>query len=337
MADINRWESSNEYDEELSKIEHYKLHPELMPFIGTHYNESGVLLVGESHYCSRIITDADRKYLCNEWYSKETPCDFTDKEYFNTRFVLHNFLSLKRSRAHSMFRNPANSIINALELKNVSDSEAFNICAFMNYFQRPAINTNQSIDISGNDNEFAFKVFREICEIIKPELLLFLSEKAYKSFKSYRDKTDSTKKIPVIESFSHPTCAHWYGEKGKTKFESIIREHVKFSNFSPNCTYDINRIKSTMPDSFRLIEKRQNRFYDNTISFRVYGNHENPSEIVVHTKNNGKRTGVGYVIHHNFIWIWDYDNKRFISTNEIDNYSGLRAMYDEFERYIKGL
>ena len=42
MAIINSWESSQEFDNELSKIEHYseKHHSEMMPFIGYHYNKS---------------------------------------------------------------------------------------------------------------------------------------------------------------------------------------------------------------------------------------------------------------------------------------------------------
>ena len=52
MAIINFWESSQEFDNELSKIEHYseKHHSEMMPFIGYHYNKSRILLVGESHF-----------------------------------------------------------------------------------------------------------------------------------------------------------------------------------------------------------------------------------------------------------------------------------------------
>ncbi len=52
MVIINSWESSQDFDSELSKIEHYskRHHPEMMPFIGSHYNKSRILLVGESHF-----------------------------------------------------------------------------------------------------------------------------------------------------------------------------------------------------------------------------------------------------------------------------------------------
>ena len=39
-----------QYDIELRTIPFYKDHPELLPFIGTRFNEYSILIVGESHY-----------------------------------------------------------------------------------------------------------------------------------------------------------------------------------------------------------------------------------------------------------------------------------------------
>lgn len=338
MAKIVEWESNKEYDKKLSKIEHYrqKHHPEMMPFIGSHYKEAGILLIGESHYCSKYITEEDKSYLIKDWYNLPTPENFTDKEYFNTRYVLHNFLSLKRSKAHSMFRNPANSIINALELKNVSDSEAFNACAFMNYFQRPELETGGSINNNEKDNEVSYNVFIEVCNILQPKLVLFLSKDAFEEYKKQAEKHGYVDNS-VVESFSHPTCSHWYGDNGRTKFESIIRKYVEFNSFYSYNTYTAEFIKDKKPNSFKYIEKGQNRFCNNTKTLRTYGSDESVTEIVVHTKAEGRQTGVGYVIHHNFIWIWDYDKKEYIDTNDVDNYPGLKEMYTEFIGFIKEL
>lgn len=100
MVIINSWESSQDFDSELSKIEHYskKHHPEMMPFIGSHYNKSRILLVGESHfyeYNDNNNQEFEIKYLKEFWYSKPTPDIFSCKDNFNTRKVIHNFLSLK--------------------------------------------------------------------------------------------------------------------------------------------------------------------------------------------------------------------------------------------------
>lgn len=338
MAIINDWKSSKEYDNKLSKIEHYSEghHPEMMPFIGSHYNEARVLLIGESHYCSERISDAEKNYILNNWYEEPTPDKFTNKEYFNTRFVLHNFLSLKRSRAHSMFRNPAKSIIEALELSNVSDSEAFNICAFMNYFQRPELVTGGSINNNEKDNKLSYETFTSVCNVIKPELVLFLSENAFKAFNKYETQSNKLNGR-FVKSYSHPTCAHWYSRNGKEAFESTIKKYVNFKRFSESATFDTKTINEKKPNNFNYIKKGQNRFLNNTITLKTYGSENNISEIVVHTKNKGQRIGVGYVVHHSFIWIWDYDKKEYIEIEKIDDFAGLREMYTEFIKFIKEL
>lgn len=72
MAIINKWESSKEYDNELSKIEHFSKghHPEMTPFIGSHYNETGILLVGESHYIPQEPNNAKYHldYFQKNWW-----------------------------------------------------------------------------------------------------------------------------------------------------------------------------------------------------------------------------------------------------------------------------
>ena len=87
MAIINFWESSQEFDNELSKIEHYseKHHSEMMPFIGYHYNKSRILLVGESHfyeYNDNNNQEFEIKYLKEFWYSEPTP------DIFHTKIIL---------------------------------------------------------------------------------------------------------------------------------------------------------------------------------------------------------------------------------------------------------
>ncbi len=37
------------YDSELEQIPFYKFHPELLPFVGSRFNEYSILIVGESH------------------------------------------------------------------------------------------------------------------------------------------------------------------------------------------------------------------------------------------------------------------------------------------------
>ena len=101
MVIINSWESSQDFDSELSKIEHYskKHHPEMMPFIGSHYNKSRILLVGESHFyeCNDNNKEFEIKYLKEFWYSEPTPDIFSCKDNFNTSYS--QFFKLKKDKS----------------------------------------------------------------------------------------------------------------------------------------------------------------------------------------------------------------------------------------------
>ena len=335
MATIKKWESCNKYDKDLLKIEHYGIHPEMLPFVGLYYDNARVLLVGESHYCSRNITEDDKKYVENYWYNKKVSNGFHDKLNFDTRFVIHNFLSLKRSRAHSMFRNPAKAIIEALELEKVSDSEAFNICAFMNYYQKPAIEEGASISFTDEDEQIAYTVLKRVCAVLEPKVIIFLSKKALESFLKIEEKEKEFGKY-LTEGVSHPTCPYWYKENGKSKFKAVIKENIDCRLEGSYEIYDYDTIKNRKPNSFILIEGG-NRFYNEKITLRTYGKKDCIREIVVHTKQNFRKTGIGYVVKHQFIWIWDYDKKKYIDEEKIDDYPGLREMYNEFIKYIEAL
>lgn len=257
---INSWESSQEFDNELSKIEHYseKHHPEMMPFIGSHYNKSRILLVGESHfyeYNDNNNQEFEIKYLKEFWYSKPTPDIFSYKDNFNTRKVIHNFLSLKRTKAHSMFKNPAQCVIEAYDLNNVSDSEAFNTFAFMNYFQRPSLEAHESINNSKEDAKIAYDTFLGVCKAINPKTVVFLSKKAYNCYINFCDKNPSVQ----IEVVCHPTCSYWNGKDGKEKFVNIINQHKENISFTKYKYYSKDKIMSVSPKSFTIIYKAKTK------------------------------------------------------------------------------
>ena len=43
----------SKYDDQLNHIDIYKLHPMLMPHIGTEYDKYRILHIGESHYINQ--------------------------------------------------------------------------------------------------------------------------------------------------------------------------------------------------------------------------------------------------------------------------------------------
>lgn len=329
MAKINHWESSRAFDDELSKIEHYseKHHPEMLPFIGSHYSETGILLVGESHfyeYDDRNDQESEKKYLEELWYVKPTPEVFSYKGNFNTREVIHNFLLRRRTKAHSMFQNPAQCMIDVYHLNHVSDSEAFNAFAFMNYFQRPALEAHKSIDNHIEDTQFAARTLVSVCKAIHPKQVVFLSKKAYHCFISCCG--EEALSIPVNFVY-HPTCKYWNEEDGKEKLKKIIcqsKEPVSFSKYSC-CSKE--KVKSAAPEGFTLIEPGQKRFVKGKTTMRMYENAEGVYEFAAHIFAGENKVGVGYHAEIQSIWVWNYDTREYIHRNEMKNYKGLKELY----------
>lgn len=71
--------------------------------------------------------------------------------------------------------------------KNVNESEAFTAFAFYNYFQRPASNSGSLIELTDEDEMQAYAVYQRVVESLKPNRFIFLSKKAYNSYKKNAD------------------------------------------------------------------------------------------------------------------------------------------------------
>ncbi len=337
MALIQSWESSESFDNELSKIRHYIVHPEMKPFIGTHYNESGILLVGESHFyeynCSNN-QEAEKKYIEESWYIEPTPNVFSYKNNFNTRGVIHNYLTRKRTKAHSMFRNPAQCIIDVYGLKCVSDSEAFNVFAFMNYFQKPALVAHKSIDSNGEDAQIAFDTFVSVCKVIRPKRVIFLSKKAYECYTTFSKENTLSGSVDFVY---HPTCPYWNNYGGKEKFEKLISQNKEPVSFSKYRHYSSDEIMRVVPNSFILKGPKQNRFIKDITTIRLYENPDGVYELAIHFYAGESKVGIGYNIENQGIWVWNYDKAEYISISDINKYKGLNEHYSAFCNVVEKL
>ena len=72
------------YDDKLEKLEWFKLHPQLKPFIGNNYDEYKILQIGESHYIDRTQDD-DKFNICyfrDNWWNSS--CDDLVKMFDNS-------------------------------------------------------------------------------------------------------------------------------------------------------------------------------------------------------------------------------------------------------------
>jgi hypothetical protein len=232
----------SDFDSDLKEsIPHLNKYPSLLPFIGKSWNQQGqkILFVGESHYLDTQFNGLSKS---ETWYNLETPSILPQKNnWANTRGVFNSAdrygvdKEVKYSKGHSIFYNIKKAAIETLQIKNHKQYISHNF-AFYNYFQRPAEKKGDSIKNDKIDDQFAYNTLMEICRLIQPTTIIFLSKKAFTSFKSV--KQESLRKIDdvvKIYQLPHPGCAWWKKTSikypvdkkpasGKNKFIHIIKE-----------------------------------------------------------------------------------------------------------------
>ena len=86
----------------------------------------------------------------------------------------------------------------------------------MNYYQRPALITGDTISANSLDNEVACRNLINVINIIKPNAVIFISKKSYNKFnediKMIESNIDDNKLI--ILGISQPGTKYWNRDKG---------------------------------------------------------------------------------------------------------------------------
>lgn len=225
--------SLKEFDEELKKDQHFQIHYEMLPFIGSSFKESRILIISESHYVplnKSIPTD-------EEWYFpkdiKELLTDIQCNTF--TREIIEKIFSGKKP--HRIFINLRNA------LKKSEHSFGIEHIGWYNFFQKPAFN-KASINPTKLDYEVAHRVFEHLLFTLEPKLIIFTSVKSFDSIRSFlnwdREKQGYFYKSynSKIDFVAHPNSAWWYrksqkylnketNEKrsGQRKFIDLINKH----------------------------------------------------------------------------------------------------------------
>lgn len=225
------------YDDLLvSKLPHLKMHKNYLPHIGKNFEKASqrIMIVAESHYISSEFND-----LINveNWYKEpesiyETIGDI--KGWFDTRGVLANYLYNRKSKGGlSIFYNLEKAFRNVFE-----DSDLFNECVYINYYQRPSEREGDSIKVNPYDSKIALENILILIDVLKLDKVIFVSSKAYNDFKSKTTK-DERESLPYIGAVPHPSASSWWNRKstkyglngseatGKEKFERIIKPKVE--------------------------------------------------------------------------------------------------------------
>ena len=230
---------TTEYDESLMQgLKHLSNYPQMIPFIGNSWNKKGdkILLLGESHYIPGdeldLIEDATHT---TDWYNNNGKGFYQGlADYIDTRGVVEKADKVDEegfAKPLTIFYNVKKELQNSVSYLN-GVKHIFPFISFYNYFQRPAFIEGDSINPRKVDHDVAYDTLKFVTQLIKPKKIIFLSTKAYKSYKAiFSNNIDSSLfQNILIDSVPHPASAWWnkkastYGNKtGREKFVSLIR------------------------------------------------------------------------------------------------------------------
>jgi hypothetical protein len=211
--------SLNHYDELLlSKLPHLQIHKNYLPYIGKNFEQSNqrILIVAESHYLPKKY---DNKITVEEWYNKPElvykNIKIEDRGWFSTRDVIKTYQTQKEKKkiekALTIFSNLENAF-HEIE----PQQELMTQSAYINYFQRPAEKTGDSINISSLDRIVAIENILVLINVLSLHKIIFVSTKAYNNFHLESKKIENLK-LPFIGVVPHPSASSWWNRKS-TKY-----------------------------------------------------------------------------------------------------------------------
>jgi len=215
------------FDTELKRITHYQRYPQLIPFVGRNYRNRGrrLLLLAESHYLLKDEAQKkiDIKSRIYGWYTGNAK-DLSWNDYLstNTALLTNNAGVDFGSKAFRVYSNLTRAI-RLLNSNTTTPKDILTEVCFMNFFQRPAFEEGESIDNTKQDNDTANATLREVINVLKPDYLFFISDKAFKAF----DK--SSFQAERVGHSPHPGCSWW--NRSAKKYDDIYGKEL-FSRFA---------------------------------------------------------------------------------------------------------
>jgi len=217
---VNR---SQRFDKKLKEINHYKIHPQMIPFIGSYWGKAGkMLVVGESNYLDNYDKEAkkrdnkDNKNIQKNWYN------ITSKELTRNQFRwTSTALAINEAITDDYFypgwgiwRSVKDVIVETgFNPDKTNTSKVLCYLAYMNFFQRPALKSGESIDYDEEDASIANDVLNKVVKIIGVDYIFFVSSMAWDNF--YQELLDELSKDKKIGHSCHPTCQWWNRESQK--------------------------------------------------------------------------------------------------------------------------
>lgn len=239
--------TTNAIDSELKhRFPHWQQYPNYLPYVGTRYGENAnrILIIAESHYLPK---EFNHKIKANDWYLnpektfqlfEELKAKVNPLSWIHTRKVVKHYIENKpKSGGLSIFHKLEEAYKEVYKGTSLLEH-----CLYMNYFQRPSEVSGDSIVVHPIDNEYALKALLAVNEVLKPNKIIFVSSKAYDTFKKSVSK-EQLESFDYVGSVPHPSASSWwhrtstkYGTKeiptatGREKFMRIIKPRLRVTS-----------------------------------------------------------------------------------------------------------
>lgn len=200
--------------------------PELIPAVGyPHYwREDGLhkkmLLVGESNYFDDNDIPHSDFLNAEKWYKLK-----------DARLIPVSAKKKVSNWKGGMPFEKAFRIMDDVLTEAGIEHEKYllNEAAFYNYFLRPAYNDGKHRGFVPQeiDNDVSGVALSCIIDKLNPDLVVFLSKKAFTEFMRFLSRSSISYKEIVLEYVAHPASIWWHrngGCIGKVKFEDLLKK-----------------------------------------------------------------------------------------------------------------
>ena len=170
------------YDESLKNItinvegksiNFFKIHPELLPYVGDEYDKTKLLMIGESHYLSEGYDENNIKKAFSKWYSSDCRQVINQVAMKNNLkpiwFIKDEFMGWNENWKNTGYINGWSQAIDGCNTRGICNGQGISIInfnmnyfkkaggsgdlypklAFMNYFQRPNLRPGTFEDTLG--------------------------------------------------------------------------------------------------------------------------------------------------------------------------------------------
>ena len=179
-----------------------------------------MLLVGESNYFDDSdIPNSD--FLDSiKWYKAEDAKLIPDYAQTKVSNYIGNY------RTFDKFFSIMGKVLEEAGIEYLTGLEE---SAFYNYFLRPAYNDGKHKGFipQNIDRKVSGISLSGILDKLNPDLVIFLSKKAYSEFGKFCSQNNVIHENIVIEHVSHPASIWWNrdgGIRGKAKFKQLLKE-----------------------------------------------------------------------------------------------------------------